>query len=827
MVGWRDVLPQRSQAVSPSVSNVINNNYFGPVNNIGQAFNSIFGANNGMFSGSRPFPVTELTRLSVRHPGSVNQTVVQRPRSTARSRSERRPTAIPRLFSVLEPILDASHNRNRKMSPPNSGCFPGTRSDVICDITVWAKGSILNDLERILWVFGYAGCGKSAVAQTVAEQLEEGQRLGASFFFFRGAGPRSNFTKFAATIASQIAINIPGTAQYIDKALVTHPGILTPMASSRSRFKQLVLLPIRAAFKASHFTTTYIIVIDGLDECDDKQEVSDFITHLIDFLWANPTFPIRFIITSRVEDYIRAKLHRSTRVRLLNLAERTSDEDIAAAFDVALQDAKGSRVFASNDEWPSATEKRALIKHIGGSFIFMTTIIRFLFDPSNSDGRTPIERLPLVLEMRPGFDGMYRAILERSQHLSNFRSIVGTIALAREPLTISQLAAILRIPSTHRVVNVLVRLHAILQVPDDDHTPVTLCHTSLHDFLCSKERSGDLCALPWMHIDLACWNITISAALPRTIGSGVEPSVINSCHHWREFVKSVNGTSASLESEIGRILTHLEDQFPDEFRSMVSTYLKIDHESLRSTDTKGLTRRHVMPWVVGRYDYHSYVLYNRHPWPLFHDILNTIMWALGDEALHDYLWRSFRYLCSPGHHMGMVSEGLRTIVALRKSDFAAIISVEDLGHSDINKYLLACWPRHLALALRDANPDVKPGEFGWSPFNTVPILRSAAATTSESKTIFRVLNDLEELAVSNVRRAERAVEETYGPEALAHSSSSQWDWDTDGSFVCKTATCCRVTPYDLLSNAAEVLSLYLRSCRSRYGGMPVRNGGLR
>ncbi|TEB34245.1 hypothetical protein FA13DRAFT_76215 [Coprinellus micaceus] len=119
----------------------------------------------------------------------------------------------------------------------------------------------------------------------------------------------------------------------------------------------------------------------------------------------------------------------------------------------------------------------------------MTTLIQLLFDSQAKDGLTPMDRLPLVLGTSPDFDGLYRTILEPWTRLPHFRSILSTIALARVPLSVSQIAEVLGL-STFDIVNALVNLHAIVQVPGDDHSPVTLWHTSLRDFLTLEARSG-------------------------------------------------------------------------------------------------------------------------------------------------------------------------------------------------------------------------------------------------------------------------------------------------------------------------------------------------
>ncbi|TEB35300.1 hypothetical protein FA13DRAFT_1910180, partial [Coprinellus micaceus] len=418
------------------------------------------------------------------------------------------------LSRLLHPILDASHTRNRRTSPPNSSCLPGTRTEVIRKISCWATASLSDQPQHILWVFGYAGCGKSAIAQAAADLLAEARRLGASFFFFRGSGDRTRITRLAPTIASQIAATIPGTEQLIATALRTYPGLLEPTTSPLFQFKHLVYDPIRVAAWSSHRPhegfKTFIIIIDGLDECEDKEEVAEFVWDLIAFFQQNPNTPLRFLVTSRVEEHLHRRLHNSEQVCLLNLVHQTSDKDIAAALDALIEDARRSRVFSTTNEWLSPENKQALVHHIGGSFIFLGTIMKFLFDQDCTDGLSPFERLPVALNMDPGFDSMYSEILGRSCHLPHFFPILNTVALSQQPLSIAVVADLVDI-SVVSVTSILVRLHSILQVPGDDFTPITLWHTSFRDFLCSERRSGSLFSSPSHHRRLAYQCISLTA----------------------------------------------------------------------------------------------------------------------------------------------------------------------------------------------------------------------------------------------------------------------------------------------------------------------------
>jgi hypothetical protein len=122
-----------------------------------------------------------------------------------------------------------------------------------------------------------------------------------------------------------------------------------------------------------------------------------------------------------------------------------------------------------------------------------------------------MERLPHILELKPNFDDLYREILEPCMHFPFFLEILTTIALAFKPLSIVQIAELLDI-GTFKVTNVLINLHAIMQVPGDDWSPVTLWHTSLRDFLTSERRGGPFFADPKNHKMIVRGAIRIAAS---------------------------------------------------------------------------------------------------------------------------------------------------------------------------------------------------------------------------------------------------------------------------------------------------------------------------
>ncbi|RXW15208.1 hypothetical protein EST38_g10652 [Candolleomyces aberdarensis] len=416
------------------------------------------------------------------------------------------------LIRQLNPIFDASHTRDRRQSPPDSACFPGTRKRVIKKITSWADTDIVlskRPAVHVYWFHGFAGSGKSAVSLEIAKIYAGSGRLLASYFFFRNAGDRSRMSRFAATLAAQMVAAVPATASFIEAALDADPGLLTQDVSLVVQLERLIYEPFQAALKQGLVLVDgpFVIVVDGLDECEDKQRVVDFIDHMLKFFKRHPSIPLRFFIASRVEEHIRSRLD-SDGVVLGDLNSHPADKDIKMFLQASFQDAAAKdRVIQSyvrvNRKWPTKSHMNKLIRHIKGSFVLASIVFKFIVEPATEeDPSTPMDRLPLALKMN-GLDGMYAQTLARAQHLPHFHNIISTVALLRKPLSIVRIAGLLRI-EPFKVVQVLLHLQAIVHVPGtDDQDEVTLCHTSLHDFLTTESRSGCFFVPPSFHLQLS------------------------------------------------------------------------------------------------------------------------------------------------------------------------------------------------------------------------------------------------------------------------------------------------------------------------------------
>jgi hypothetical protein len=99
------------------------------------------------------------------------------------------------------------------------------------------------------------------------------------------------------------------------------------------------------------------------------------------------------------------------------------------------------------------------------------------------------------------FDQLLRGkkVSTREALKKEFHTIVGTIAILAEPLSIQALASILKIDAPTISVR-LKRLRSVLRIPESDLVPVSVFHLSFTEFLLDPEKKQDK-KTNWFSVD--------------------------------------------------------------------------------------------------------------------------------------------------------------------------------------------------------------------------------------------------------------------------------------------------------------------------------------
>ena len=206
-----------------------------------------------------------------------------------------------KLMEAVSP--NAFYDSDNRPDPPK--CHPNTRVAVINKIIDWATGIIETD-AFMLWLYGPAGAGKTAIARKVAELFAAHGLLLASFLFFCSDSKRNTMKPLVANIAYRVACVIPPTYELINTAMEADPLILS--YSVEVQLTKLVLEPLRLLADQGYFIhrqSPLLVVIDGLDECMDEGAQTEFIKFLCSSVVQHP-FPLKFLIVSRPEAHIKS-----------------------------------------------------------------------------------------------------------------------------------------------------------------------------------------------------------------------------------------------------------------------------------------------------------------------------------------------------------------------------------------------------------------------------------------------------------------------------------------------------------------------------------------
>jgi hypothetical protein len=389
----------------------------------------------------------------------------------------------------------AFHNSDERFDPPK--CHPNTRLAVLTKIMRWIKRE--EDLDAfIMWMYGPAGAGKSAIAQTIAEMCDEEILLLASFFFSRNDPSRSTVKPLIATIAYQITLNLPDARDAILGAIEHDPLIFSK--SLAVQVKSLIVAPLQQLAEAGFFnksTSRRLVIIDGLDECSDHK-VQQNIVNVLANSQRQHQLPLIFLITSRPEQHITLSFSTGVLPRVTaSVALDESylpDEDIQLFLMDKFQEIKSTHRLRRYipPEWPLPAVLNQLIVKSSGQFIYASTTIRYV----SSVRHKPMDRLDIVLGIRPPqkdlpfaeLDALYMHILAGVEDVEPVLEILSFLFLGLERLlhTIEQFLSL----QPGDVELYLGDLSSLVNIGADK--TIRVLHASLQDFLVDPTRSKAL-----------------------------------------------------------------------------------------------------------------------------------------------------------------------------------------------------------------------------------------------------------------------------------------------------------------------------------------------
>ncbi|KAL2816634.1 Quino protein amine dehydrogenase [Aspergillus cavernicola] len=370
-------------------------------------------------------------------------------------------------------------------------CLPGTRVELLDEIDNWTK---ISDGKCIFWLNGMAGTGKSTISRTIAGRLKGQNLLGASFFFKRGEHGRGNAKMLFSTLAKQLGVAIPQMIPGIRKAVEDDPDISERVLGEQ--FEKLVLHPLLSIKQGP--TTTLVIVIDALDECDQEGDIQ-LILRLLPQVQKSNSIQLRFLLTSRPELPIRLGFKAVTNnyqdLVLHKIPKPVIERDLTLYFENKFSELRQERSYLS--DWPGDRIIRTLVERAVPLFISATTLYRFISDKKRNPEKSLRAILSDEISYAAKMDCIYMPVLnqlltgqdeqETEQLVEEFKDVVGFIILLATPLSVNTLARLLN--KEHNDIRTHLDLfHSVLDIPTGLDEPVRILHLSFRDFLLDKTK---------------------------------------------------------------------------------------------------------------------------------------------------------------------------------------------------------------------------------------------------------------------------------------------------------------------------------------------------
>ncbi|CAE6474075.1 unnamed protein product [Rhizoctonia solani] len=470
----------------------------------------------------------------------------------------------------------ARYNSAQSLEVKRGKCTLGTRAEVFAHISGWLHSNLPG---YIYWLNGMAGTGKTTIAYSLCVQLDNDQRLAASFFGSRLLPECRNVNFVIPSIAYQFARFSHPFKFALLEVLKEHPDVHTHIL--HAQFDALIVKPLTKC--RDSLPLDLVVVIDALDECDNKDGTSSVLDVL---LTQAGGLPVKFFISSRPEPAIRDHMTRpaadraTSQLVLHELNKRTVQADIETYVRTALGPMD-----------PSDQQIKTLAERAGILFIYAATVVRFIAWGTSGQNPRSRRRMDIVLNMESSsgnehkeVDDLYATILKEAlddptlddSEKKDITLVLYTVICAREPLTIPTLSGLLNMDSVDRVDAALSPLWSVLHVSESNQLVTTL-HQSFPDYMldptrskvyhCDRHRHNHFlaqlcfdrieCTQPSFNIcglDSSYTRDEEVTGLDRKVNETISTGLFYACQYWAAHLITSDNPSESMRL-LGRFLT--------------------------------------------------------------------------------------------------------------------------------------------------------------------------------------------------------------------------------------------------------------------------------
>ncbi|CUA73024.1 Ribosome assembly protein 4 [Rhizoctonia solani] len=386
----------------------------------------------------------------------------------------------------LKPAKEASYDSSFGLDIGRRQCTEHTREATLTELYHWSDdpGS-----KHLYLMDGMAGTGKTTIAYSLARQLEDEGRLGASFFCARTSESCRDANRIIPTIAYQLARYSTAFQSALHLALGADPDL-----GSRNvtiQFERLFKDPLLQV--KDKIPDHVIIVIDALDECNSFKAVGLIFDLLIR---SAAELPVKVFITGRPESRIEAKAVQAENVvHVIHLHE--------IEYSVVQRDIELYLWEELACVEPLQSQITQLATLAGNLFIFASTVVRYI-RPDEVVVHS-IDRLLTILnnEIRPNnkmfacIDNLYSMILTsaldtnylEADEIERIYIALWTVICAQEPVTLEVLTILAGLEDINQVLTALKPVLSVVHISERTGLVCAL-HASFPEYLFHQERSG-------------------------------------------------------------------------------------------------------------------------------------------------------------------------------------------------------------------------------------------------------------------------------------------------------------------------------------------------
>ncbi|KAG8763346.1 hypothetical protein FRC11_004474 [Ceratobasidium sp. 423] len=344
-----------------------------------------------------------------------------------------------------------------------------------------------------------AGTGKTTIAYTLCKDLDVSRKLAASIFCSRWLPESRDSGMITPSIAFQLAqFSGPFCSALLD--VLGERGLDPSNHSPDLLFDTMVSKPL---LEVKHtLPSDLVVVIDALDECVDKQGVSQ----LLEILLSQASdLPVKFIVSSRPEPEIRGPMGMQQ--------DQTRSRTILHEIDIHVVRADIELHLQRLSQWSNGYMTKGHItnnhismlgKRAGPLFRFAALAVWYICrGPFNEHDYS--QRLDDVLEcsgntvneFQSWFDEIYTSLLQvalddttlNEADIDDRRRLLYLVACARQPLTVDTILRQLDLHNTDRLWAALQPLWSVLHV-SEAHETISALSTSFSEYMLNPSRSG-------------------------------------------------------------------------------------------------------------------------------------------------------------------------------------------------------------------------------------------------------------------------------------------------------------------------------------------------